>query len=492
MTDSPPNSAQNPAAEQEKTVTLPGKLGRLPLWRQVATLAFWPFLEQILSFAVSTVDLLFAARLAEGAERVALLDALGLGGYLSWLMMIIQSATAGGVMAIVSRAAGKGDPQEARDGLSQGLILGLIVGLSSGLILWLLAPVLVQLFGLAANSQELAISYLRILTGTCPALALFYVCTHSLRGSGDTRTPFWFMVVINVANIGISAALVLPDPGQTTSPIDIASGLAWGTTGAWLLGAALILAFLYFRPCRPVAKNETKLCLRHVSWQLEPVMAQRIGRIAWPQGLEMTGMWALNALTVGAIARLPYQSALGAHIVAIRVESLSFLPGYAIGTAGAALVGQYLGASSPYFAKKAFRYSLYLATAFMGGPGVLFVVAPELLVHLILGTAPADDSTAALAAQAIPAIALCGYFQPALAIALVAKTCLRGAGATRTVLIVSYSCMILSRAILIPLGVTYFSLNLTQIWLLMMSDVLAQALLLLWVYKRGNWLKTKV
>ena len=109
--------AEQRSSIQEVDGTLAGRLGRMSLGQQVITLAIWPLLEQILSFMVNTVDLILATRMADGDTRVAVMDALGLGGYAMWLMMILQGAVATGVLAIVSRAAGARNPEEARQGL---------------------------------------------------------------------------------------------------------------------------------------------------------------------------------------------------------------------------------------------------------------------------------------------------------------------------------------------------------------------------------------
>ena len=63
----------------------------------------------------------------------------------------------------------------------------------------------------------------------------------------------------------------------------------------------------------------------------------RIARVGAPQSLEVGGMWMIHAFGIRVIAGLKEEGALGAHILAIRVESMSFLPGFAIATAAAFL-----------------------------------------------------------------------------------------------------------------------------------------------------------
>ena len=461
---------------------LPGRLGSLPLSRQVLNLALWPFLEQILSFAVGTVDLVFAGRMATGAERVVLLDALGLGGYLSWLMMIIQSAVAGGVMAIVSRAAGKGNQAEADDGLVQGILVGGVVGTSSGILLYLLIPWTVSIFGLADAAAVQAGIYLRIVCLTCPLLGFFYACTYALRAVGDTRSPFFIILAVNLTNIALSWAFVFGPFGNQGI-----AGLAWGSVAAWTLGLVLILSFLYRKPAEI---DSVTVCLAQVHWRFRRRMSCRILKVAWPQGLDMTGMWFINALTVGLITRMPFEGSLGAHFIGIRVESMSFLPGYAIGTAGAALVGQYLGAQRPDQAARVIRTSSAFAATFMALIGLSFILFPAALVQLIL---PGTDSEARLLVEkAAPLVFLCGFFQPAFAVALVVKNCLRGAGDTRTVMLYSYLVLIFYRALVIPIGILHFHFNLQQVWFCMMLDIATQALVFWRVFRKGRWQSLRV
>jgi VIT1/CCC1 family predicted Fe2+/Mn2+ transporter len=67
----------------KRTPILAGKLGGLSLSKQVAVLAVWPLLENAMTFLVGVTDIMVSSRMAEGEARVAILDAMGLGGYLA-------------------------------------------------------------------------------------------------------------------------------------------------------------------------------------------------------------------------------------------------------------------------------------------------------------------------------------------------------------------------------------------------------------------------
>ena len=477
--------AEERSQVQQSDGRLAGRLGQLPLGRQLLSLAIWPLLEQILSFMVNTVDLILATRMSNGETRIAIMDALGLGGYVMWLMVILQSATASGVLAIVSRAAGSRNPEEARTGLVQGILAGLMVGALSGLIMRFALPTIIATFKLSPDAASAAFDYLSILVWSCPVLGIFYACTYALRAVGDTRTPFFIMVAINLANVSLSACFVFFDPPVGGMGI---SGLALGSVLGWVLGTIIVLGVL--TRAHQTASEEITLTLRQARWLPQREMMIRIYRVGLPNGFEMLGMWLINAYLIRFITALPFNGAMAAHIMAIRIESLSFLPGFAIGTASATLIGQYLGANNPTMALKALRTAWLFGLAFMSTTGIIFLVIPETIVELIIP--PSDAEAARLVALAVPLVFICGIFQPALATTMIMKTSLRGAGATRTVMACSFTCLILFRVIGITLYDHFSELTLVAIWSFMTIDLFVQALLFSLISFKGKWREVTV
>ncbi len=463
---------------------LGGRLGRMSLQRQVASLSMWPFLEQMLGFMVATVDLVFTGRLAEGDLRVAMMDAMGLGGYTSWLLMIFQGAVGTGVMALVSRATGAREGDLARRGLTQGLLLGFATGMVVGVTLFFLLPMITQLFALEEEASQQAQSYLRILVWSAPVLGVMLSATNALRGAGDTRTPFFAMVVVNIVNVFFSWLFVFGPAGLGGMGV---AGLALGSVLGWVSGAMVVIFFLLVR--KDKNPDEPFLSLRGCSLKPERETMTRILKVGLPQGLEMGGMWAIQAVMVRFISGLPEEGTLGAHMIAIRVESMSFLPGFAIGSAGAALVGQYLGAGNPEMAMRAARLCWRFAAIFMGLLGILFLVFPHELVGLIVPDGPDSEHFQKLAG---PLVFLCGLSQPFLATALVMKTTMRGAGATKLVMRYSFSTMLFFRVLVVPLAVSFLGMGLTGIWVVMFVDVATQAFLFGRLHFKGTWLQVKV
>lgn len=457
-------------------VRLGGRMAGLSLVKQVVVLSIWPLLEQILTFGVGLTDLLISGRMTEGLDRVAVLDAMGLGGYVGWFFNIFQAAVATGVMALVSRATGARDRTLAHEGLHQGIFLGLGAGLLTWVILRCGVGYLVQWVGLSGSAAVYARQYVDILEISGPMSGMLLAINAALRGAGDTRTPFLAMGVVNIVNAAVSWLLVFaPAPIGGRGVV----GIAQGTVVGWVVGLLVLLVMVRLQ-------KRVDLTLDWSLLRLRLQTMRRILKVGVPQAMEITGMWLIHIFGIRVIAGLGDSGALGAHILAIRIESMSFLPGFAIATACAALVGQYLGAGSPEGAIRVVRLCWKMAAILMGLIGLAFFCWRA---ELIAWMAPDSGLHQALAA---PLLGVCALTQPFFATCIIFKTSMRGAGATRLVMRWSFSSMLLYRVALLWVMSHYGWITLTGVWMALSMDLVTQAILFTYLHYKGKWLDAVV
>jgi len=453
---------------------LGGRLAGLTIPRQVVMLAFWPLLEQIQGFLVGVTDQVLAGRFATSELRVSAFDALALGGYVGWLLMILQGAVAIGGLALISRATGAGDSGLAQRGLGQALLLGTMVGVAVALVMQVCLGPLIRLYQLDGLTAQMAEEYLQILVWTAPMTGWVLAANAALRAEGDTRSPFLVMTVVNIVNIGASWMFVYgPEPFGGHG----VRGLAAGTLCGWMAGVAMVTLILMRR------KEGIRLVGRELFPHRETL--GRIVRVGLPSGIEVTGMWTINALLLRIIAGLPGEGHLGAHIVAIRCESLSFLAGFALGAAGATLAGQYIGLGDYDKARRAVLVCWFAGLGLMSAVGLIFLIYPAWMVGLIV-----PDAT--LIEKAVPLVFLCGLTQPFLATCIIFKTAFRGAGDTRSVMRISYASMLVFRLGGAFLVAEVFGWGLLAIWLVMALDLVVQSGMFLRRFRSGRWLDARV
>ncbi len=454
---------------------LTGKLGGLSLPRQVLALALWPFLQNLMSVAVGFADMIMAGRMVVGDGAPVVMDVMGVALYLMWLLMIIQSAMATGAVALVSRFVGARDMNSANLALGQSLLLGLVAGAFSGVLVWLMVPLMAEFFSMDELAAEMLISYMRIAALSAPFSGVMMVASSSLRGYGDTARPFMAMLLVNVVNVATSWYCI-------SSLGWGVEGLAVGTVLGWVFGAVFILWFLL---PRSQGSSEEVFGLYRENLRYEPEMLWRVWSVGWPSMIEILVMWSVHIAGVYYIGRLS-GGALGAHGMAVRLESISFMPGFAIGMAANTLVGQYLGANDKQMAKKAVRYCWVLALVTMGGSGlVISYFNTEFL--MLFGNVDPDQFD--MAARIVRFI---GCLQVFTATMIVMKMSLRGAGATREVTIYSFGSQVVIRVLALWLIVQCYELSLLNVWQLFAVDTVVQSLIFVYLHFKGDWTEVKV
>ncbi len=453
---------------------LGGKLAGMSLRRQVWVLAIWPLLEQVMAFLVGTVDMVLASRLQPESLAVAANDALGVAGYVGWLMGLMMGAVGVGASALVARAIGGRHKRLANAALGQAILLAIAMGLAAGVLVFVLAGGISKLSGLEAQAYDLGRLYLRIIAAAGPMSAVLFVGGACLRAAGDTRTPFIVVVLVNIVNIGASLLFVYgPDPigGHGVA------GIAAGTAVAWALGAALTL-FVLFRGKRMIRLRPARL---RPHWHT----ARRIIRVSVPQLAESLGIWGGNFLVIMMIGHLATDGLLGSHMWGVRIESASFLPGFALAGAAAILTGQYLGAHDPVMAKRSAIYCCAIAVVVMTISGLLFITIPHLLVAAVT---PVD-----LHREISPQLLwVCGWVQPFFALSIVLSHAIKGAGDTRSTMVINYFSLFALRLPLVYLFGVVLDWGLVGVWYGLCTEMGVRGLMFAGRFFHGGWLKTEV
>jgi putative MATE family efflux protein len=377
------------------------------------------------------VDSIIAGRLPASIV-VPGLDAISVGSYITWFILIAMTGLGIGGQALIARAMGAGDTREAHAALGQAVMLGVAWGVVVGLALWLGAPLLGALCRLSSDATALLTTYVRVVSLSMPLAGVMLVGAMCLHGAGETTLPSLISVGVNVVNVVASWALSGVDLrfGDRTlvNPFSFdwnVAGIAAGTSLGYLFGAAATAWVL--------RRGVKDLRLDPGDVRPQRAMSGRIVRVGLPGFLDSLMMWSVNLLVLlligmiavgAATAGEPQEGLQGAHLIAIRWESFSFLPGFAMGTAAGALAGQYLGAGRPDLARRAVLACTGIGCVLMGGLGVVFMVGGEWLTAII--------STQEIhLREAPPLLFICGLVQVFFATTMVMRQALRGAGDTR-------------------------------------------------------------
>lgn len=478
---------------------LGGKLAGLSLPRQIVTIALWPLLEQVMGFICSCNTVILSNNLGTTPEQTTQIAAgIGVTSYVMWLGFLMQGSVAMGATAIVSRMTGARKFVEANNAANQSATMGLLAGIASALLMYFSTNYLVVHFmNLSVYAQEVALRFMNIACWSAIFSGVIFAVNAALRGAGDTRTPFYFMVTMNGLQVAFSLVLI------KCFGMDI-EGLAWGMISAMAGTAAFLVGLLVRRTLHMKRSMEghddldayarsvgatfvPPIFLRLHSLFPQWDMIYRIVCIGFPQAIEVCGVWLVQVYIMRIISSLG-DASVGAHNIAVKIESLSFLPGFAVGIASATLVGQYLGARNPRMAVATIWKCTWYALLFMGGMGVVFYLFPELFIY------PFAADSQALVDAARPVVQLFLIAEPVYATMMLFKTSLRGAGDTRRVMYVTYTCMGVFRGLVIFLWSRYWPehISLVGIWSLFVLDMSVQSVILYRMVTGMKWTRRKV
>ncbi len=480
---------------------LGGGLAGLSLPRQIVHIALWPLLEQVLSFVCASTSLFLATHMGtEGDVTEQIASGIGVTGYVMWLGFLMQGAVGMGATAIVSRMTGARKFGEANYAANQSAALGLLAGVLSAVLMYLTADFLVtRALTLSPYAQEVALTYMH--TGCWVAIfsGIVFAVNAALRGAGDTRTPFFIMLAVDGLNIVFSIIFV------RVCGLFI-EGLALGMIAGMAVAAAILVSILVHRSVKirremtaaavdgpdAYAATQSPTYVPPIYLSLRSLLPNwssmyRILAIGLPQALEIGGIWLIQIYVLRVISGLG-DAYVGAHNIAIRIESMSFLPGFAIGMAGATLVGQYLGTGSVRMALSTIRKCVLYSVVFMSLMGVAFYAFPGVFVEIF-----ASNSEGLMRAT-VPVVQVFLLVEPFYAAMLMIKMCLRGAGDTRRVMYVSYGCMGFFRVGCLFLWTLFWpeSLSLVGIWLLFTVDLAVEYAILNRMLIGLKWARRKV
>jgi putative MATE family efflux protein len=197
------------------------------------------------------------------------------------------------------------------------------------------AEVLMRWLRTPADAQPLAVSYLRIIFIGMPFLYLLSFLGMALRGAGDARTPFLFLVLNVVLDIALNPLFIF---GFGPVPRMGIAGSATASVAAQIITLAALIGYLYHSKHFLVIHSGENRYLRVDGPILKALFTKGI-----PMGLQMIVM------SLSMLAMISLVNRFGAHTTAaygacFQLWNYIQMPSIAIGMAASSMAAQNVGA----------------------------------------------------------------------------------------------------------------------------------------------------
>ncbi|MGO2878962.1 MAG: MATE family efflux transporter [Halomonas sp.] len=398
------------------------------------------------------------------------LAGVGVGGYAMFMLTALVFGLSSSVQSQTSQRLGAGCEYSAQP-LQAGVAVGLVVGLPLSLLAWWQAPALLYLITQVPEVHHVAVDYFRWRVIALTAIALTLCFRGYWNGRQQTHLYLRIIMVVQLFNVAASSGLIY---GLFGLPRMGASGAGVGTTLSMFLGFFIWLwvtvrqrdqnGFLFSLPTFDTLRTTLALALPH-----------SLQQICFAAGYVVL-FWLLSRMGTASVA-------VG-HVL-VNLSLLLILPGVGVGVAAMSLVGEALGQDDQ---RAAHRWGLDA----LGVAGVLLtLLALPMLVFPMQVLSIFFSSPELIALGTLP-LQITGAMIVLDAAALVLAQALMGAGAQRTVMLLTLSMQWL---LFLPLA-WWVGIGLQQgllgVWLVQIVYRLANSAGFLWIWQRKRWLAPNV
>lgn len=315
------------------------------------------------------------------------------------LMFIMISFVFGFGMAatiLIGQAVGGQDDVMAKR--TMGTALGSIIPISVlvAALGWIYAPTLLDLLGTPPSAVDLALTYLRTIFIAMPTTLTFTMLMMALRGTGDSTTPLWFMIMSVAIDLVLTPTLIL---GIGPFPEWGIFGSALATAVANTLALIGMIITMYLRGSVLALKLPELRFLRADRKIIKSMVAKGL-----PMGLQMIVI-SSAALTMLSLINREGVQTTAAYSATQQLWTYVQMPAMALSAAASAMAAQNIGANHWHRISGITRWGLIFNLALTGIIIVLLTIFDKTIIGFFLGS----DSEAVPIGRHIQLVATWGY-----------------------------------------------------------------------------------
>lgn len=408
---------------------------------------------QLVESIYSLTDTYFVSGL--GREALA---GVGIAGYLTWLLGVFTAIFQAPLSILTSQYIGAGRFKDASRVSGCVISVSLLYGLVLSLLFYMYTDVLVTIqSGARGLMYTYAVDYFKIRSLGYTLLVSSMMLDSIVVASGRTKYSMIAHSTGALINIVLDPILIY---GLYGFPRLEVAGAAYATIIASSMVIPIQFSFLKKINLIPIPNIQLGVIKQAIILGF-PVLAER-------------AVMALgNNAYAGVVARLG-ETAMAAHNIGLRIESVVYMPGFAFMLAATTLVGHRVGRGDFESAKRMGLKIIYMGSAVMAIIGLAIAMLGYYVV------APFSPSLEVRKLASIYLL-LAGLSELGLGLAMVSSGAIRGAGETRIPFAVNALSIFAVRVLPAIILATY--IGVIGPWIAMFMDVYVRGLFLFGLFK---------
>ena len=396
---------------------------RGPLLRQIVVFAIPLMVSGILQLLFNAADLFVVGRFSASHRALA---AVGATGPMTHILINLFIGLSIGANVLVANHLG----EHNRKGTSRTAHTAVLISLLGGALLAVggvaFSDRLLALTGTPADIMDQAVLYMRIYFAGMPLIMLYNFGSAVLRAMGDTRRPFYFLVLAGIINVALNLIFVI------LWHWDVA-GVAAATVISQGVAALLVLKVLVDlrTPCR------VKLSNLRIEWKSLRAMMW----IGIPAGFQAS-CYSLSNIIIQIALNTFGSAAVAGFTAAGTWEVIGYVSSAAIGQTALSFAGQNSGGRQYERLRRSMRYCVGLVGGTMFAVGMAMLILARPLTAFFNGDPEVVAVGAARFQITMPLFFVCG-------VAEVLTSVLRGLGKSLIPMLITVVCVCVVRIIYI-------------------------------------------
>ena len=294
------------------------------LWKELVLFCIPIFFQSIFQQVFGIVD---AIIVGQGVGKVAL-GAINSTSNLTKLFLNMFLGFCSGAAIIIGQAWGAGNGDRVRSAVHTGIAFSFAGGLATAAFCVPMTPVFMKIMRIPADMLPYSEIYTKIVFLGFIAMFIYNMGAGFLRAIGDSKRPFYYLIVSLVLNLGLDMLFVL--------------GFRWGVAGAaaaTALSQAVAAALALRQLCR--SDNAARLDFRQIRFQREDLRG--MVRLGVPMGISGV-LYSISNIAIQSTV-----NSLGTDIIAgwsvhVKVDTVIWSLYDAFGIAASTFAAQNFGA----------------------------------------------------------------------------------------------------------------------------------------------------
>ena len=435
--------------------------------RNVAVLVIPIALQNLINAAVSAADVIMLGRVSEYA-----LSGASLGGQVQYIMMLIFFGLTSGASVLIAQYWGKKDMKSIEKVLGIAMRFALVIGMLFTVAAFFFAEQIMYIYSNDAMVVSEGVKYIRIVCFSYIIFAFNMVYLNTMRIIERVVVSTVVYSISLVVNIIVNALLIF---GLLGLPKLGVVGAAIGTLVARIIEFVIVL--IYDRRFNKVLKfrlsylfERDKVLLRDFIVFSIPVVINEL-------------MWGLGTSTNTGILGNLGASVSAASSVAQTLRQLATVVSFGIASAAAIMIGKVIGENKLKLAKEYGKRFIFLTLA-AGVLGGLLILAVRPIVLAVFALEPLTKEYMSMMMFVMSYFVVGQAFNTTIIVGI-----LRAGGDTKFGLFLDVSTMWCCSILIGYLAAFVWKLNVTVVYMILMSDEIIKIPISYMRYRSGKWLR---